>query len=40
MRIIKKNMAQRTADNRIPYENMLQMGQFRPELSIVDQTGT
>ena len=36
MRLLKSNMAQRTEDNRVPYENMLRAGQVRPELVVVD----
>lgn len=36
MRLLKSNMAQRTEDNRVPYENMLRMGQVRPELVVID----
>ena len=36
VRLIKKNLPQRTADNRVPYENMLLANQVRPELDILD----
>lgn len=36
MRLLKSNLAQRTEDNRVPYDNMLQMGQVRPELVVMD----
>lgn len=36
MRLVKSNLAQRTEDNRVPYDNMLQMGQVRPELVVMD----
>lgn len=36
MRLVKSNMAQRTADGRVPYLNMLQYGQVRPELVVLD----
>ncbi|DBB13646.1 TPA: hypothetical protein ACH3X3_000668 [Trebouxia sp. C0006] len=36
MRLLKGNLAQRTEDNRLPYDNMLQVGQVRPELVVMD----
>lgn len=36
MRLLKSNLAQRTEDNRVPYENMLRLNQVRPELVIID----
>ena len=36
MRLLKSNLAQRTADDRVPYENMLRVGQVRPELVVID----
>lgn len=36
MRLVKSNLAQRTEDNRVPYDNMLQTGQVRPELVVMD----
>ena len=36
MRMLKSNLAQRTKDNRVPYENMLRLHQVRPELVVLD----
>ncbi len=36
MRLLKGNLAQRTEDNCLPYDNMLQVGQVRPELVVMD----
>ena len=36
MRLLKSNLAQRTEDGRVPYLNMLRLGQVRPELVVVD----
>lgn len=36
MRLLKGNLAQRNEDNRLPYDNMLQVGQVRPELVVMD----
>lgn len=36
MRLLKSNLAQRTEDGRVPYLNMLRLGQVRPELVVID----
>ena len=36
MRLMKSNMAYIGEDGRMPYENLLRVGQVRPELVVVD----
>lgn len=36
MRLLKNNLPQQTEEGRVPYDNMLQVGQVRPELVVMD----
>ena len=36
MKLMKSNMAYIGEDGRMPYENLLRVGQVRPELVVVD----